>query len=248
MIPHVTEFMCGAGGGTEGMLQAGAEVIGIDIDPNCEQWYPKPARFIHHDVFTVEEMLDWPQILERTDLFWAGPKCEGNSRATNIRAKNSDHSDQIARVRKMFVQFGKPYVIENVPEACYKFHRMRADVKLNGYTLGLMLDRLRVFEISGFTVAQPRYIEKNEVPPEKQQKCSVYGRLISSKRKGGNERYLFEKHWRPIEMGITHIPVNAGSSPDKETGRTYNLLALAIPPAFSKYIIEQFMKWRTTIE
>jgi len=243
-MTNVLEFMCGAGGATLGFLQAGANVVGIDIDPACERHYPKPARFICHDVFTIESILDWPQLLKWTDLFWAGPECEGNSRATKIRGDQSEHEDQIARVRAMFQRFGKPYVIENVPEAATKFHRMRADITLNGYTVGLMLDRPRVFEISGFTAVQPRYITRDEVPLDKRQKCSVFGRLVSSTKKGGHERYEHDKYWRPIQMGIDHIPVNAGSSPDPETGRTYNLLALAVPPAMAEYLIKQFIKWR----
>ncbi len=242
---NVLELFCGAGGAAMGMIQAGASVTGVDRDPHCAPFYP--GRFILCDVFQIERrLMDWSYIIEQTDLVWAGPKCEGNSIATNIRADNADHTDQIAPTRAMIERWGKPYVIENVPQAATKFHRMRADVKLNGYSMKppLMLDRPRVFEVSGFHVEQPRYIEKKDVPPEKRQKCSVFGRLISSKKKGGNPRYEYEKHWRPIEMDITHIPVNVNSSKDPETGRDYNLLALAIPPPFSKYIIEQFIAWR----
>jgi hypothetical protein len=238
----ILELFCGAGGDTPGMIAAGARVIGVDRDPRCEQFYP--GRFICHDVFTIEQVLDWQHIIDSTDLVWLSPKCEGNSHATNIRASNADHADQIGPARAMVEKWGKPYIIENVPEAAGKFHRMRADIKLNGYTVGLMLDRPRVFEISGFTAVQPRYITKNEVTEANRQKCSVFGRLVSSKNKGGHERYEHDKYWRPIQMGIDHIPVNAGSSPDPETGRTYNLLALAVPPAMAEYLVKQFIKWR----
>jgi len=240
---HVLELFCGAGGAAMGMIQAGASVTGVDRDPHCAPFYP--GRFILCDVFKVERLMDWSFIISRADLVWAGPKCEGNSPATNMRASNADHADQIGPTREMIERWGKPYVIENVPQAATKFHRMRADIKLNGYSMTppLELARERVFECS-FPVVQPRYITRTEVPAEKRQKCSVYGRLVSSPRKGGNERYEFEKKWRPIQMGIDFIPVNAGSSKDPETGRDYNLLALAIPPAFSKYIIEQFITWR----
>jgi DNA (cytosine-5)-methyltransferase 1 len=250
---NVTEFMCGAGGATMGYLQAGCDVIGVDIDPACGRHYPKAARFIHHDVFTVEQMLDWPQILEWTDLLHAGPECEGNSVATKIRGDQSIHEDQIGRVRDMFERFGKPYVIENVPQAESEHHRMRNDLELCGYEFGrtipgpkYRLERHRIFEIHGFTVPQPVHVPHSEIPAEERQVTSVFGRLVSSKRKGGHEKYLVAKYWRPIQMGIDHIPVNAGSSKHAITGKTYNLLALAIPPAYTRYIAEYFIKSKVT--
>jgi len=225
-----------------GIIQAGCDVVGVDIDPRCKKHYP--GKFVLHDALRIESLreLDGSRFVDQFDAFWASPKCEGNSRATKIRGNQADHVDQITPVRAMLQRIGKPYIIENVPEAESEHHRMRKDVELCGYMFGLQLERHRIFECS-FPVAQPRHVPHGEIPKEKRQVCSVFGRLVSSKRKGGHERYLLEKQWRPVEMGIDHIPVNAGSSPDRETGKTYNLLALAIPPAFSKYLVEQCIAW-----
>lgn len=240
------DLFCGAGGAAMGIIQAGCDVHGVDIDPRCKAYYP--GKFTRYDALKIESLreLDGSRFMDQFDAFWASPKCEGNSRMTNLRASNGDHSDQIAPIREILDRTGKPYIIENVPEAATKFHRMRADVELCGVMFGRLLYKHRVFEIHGFHAEQPPHPwrkDHKDVPPELRQKYSVVGRPVSTVRNGGNDRYLDLVHWWPIQMGITHVPVSAQSSPDKETGRTYSMFSLAIPPAFSKYLVEQCVAW-----
>ena len=130
-----------------------------------------------------------------------------------------------------------PVIIENVPAAAYEHHAMRADLDLDGYMFGLRLDRHRVFECS-FPVTQLPHVETRNIPPEKRQLFSVVGRLVSTTKHGGHERYEQMKYWWPIQMGLPHIPMNV------TTWDGHNAFSEAIPPAFSKYIIEQFIKSR----
>ena len=220
---NVLEWFCGGGGAAIGMLQAGCDVTGVDIDPLCSKWYP--GRFILHDVFTLHQMLDWPQILAKTDLIWASPKCQHHSSMTRIRGDPANHPDQIPQTREMLGALGKPYIIENVPGA-----PLRKDLELCGLMFGLPLYRHRIFECS-FPVKQPSHPKHTG-----QQKFSVVGRLVSTKRKGGSKRYQEMKAAWPIAMGITHISVNASTTDG------HNMFSQAIPPAFSTYLIEQFKK------
>lgn len=222
---HVLEFMCGGGGAAAGMIQAGAEVVGVDIDPLCAKWYP--GRFILHDVFTIESILDWERLLAWSDLNWGSPVCRRYSVMTAIRGDQSAHPDQVPRLRAMFQRLGKPYIIENVPGA-----PLRKDVELCGLMFKLRSYRHRIFETS-FPVEQPFHPKH-----EGQQKYSIVGRLVSTTRRGGNKAYQEMKAEWPEAMGITHINVNASTTDG------HNMFSQAIPPAFSKYLIEQFVKWR----
>lgn len=238
------DVFSGRGGVAMGMIQAGAKVIGVDIDPGCGDYYP--GEFHQGRFENIEKiiMLDGTKLVDQKfDLAWFSCPCQFATAMRNIRGKDKQHPNYIPAARNLAMRLGIPYIIENVPAAAYKYHAMRADVKLNGYSVKdingepLMLDRPRVFETS-FPVEQPKYIEKKDVPPEKRQKYSVVGRLVSTIKNGGNARYEDMKHWWPIEMGLYHIPLNI------TTFDGHNAFSEAIPPAFSRYLIEQFIKWK----
>jgi hypothetical protein len=82
---------------------------------------------------------------------------------------------------------------------------------------------------------QPQHVEHAG-----QQEFSVVGRLVSTKRNGGPERYQRMKDAWPEAMGITHIPLNVTMTDGQ------NMFSQAVPPCFSKYIAEQFLKWRAS--
>ncbi len=218
---RILDLFCGGGGTAMGMIQAGCEVIGVDIDPRCKKWYP--GIFIRHNVFALDQMLDWPRILAKTNLIWASPTCRKWSTMTQVRGDPDDHPDQIGDTRKMLEHLDKPYIIENVPKA-----PLRKDVWLCGLMFNLPLYRHRIFECS-FPVAQPEHPKHAG-----QQKYSVVGRVSTQKQHGSEGYYKVKAAW-PIAMGISHIGVNA------TTASGHNMFSQAIPPAFSKYLIEQFI-------
>jgi len=229
------ELFCGGGGATAGMIEAGCEVWGVDIDPACGKYYPKQfAHFICDDVFKLASRieLDGGRFLDRRFLLaWASPKCQRFSRMTRIRGEADDHPNQIPATRALLQQLGIPYIIENVPEAR---DFMRVDVELCGLMFGLDLYKHRIFECS-FPVVQPPHVKHDG-----QQEFSVVGRLVSTKRNGGAALYQKMKQAWPKAMGITHINVNASTSDG------HNMFSQAIPPAYSKYLVQQFIAWRNS--
>lgn len=206
----------------------------MDIDPKCERFYP--GHFICDDVFKLASRveLDGRRFLDRYfDFAWASPKCQHFSSMTRIKGKAENHANQIPATRQLLDSLGIPYVIENVPQAC---EAMRVDLELCGLMFGLKLYRHRIFEVHGFHVAQPLHLDHAG-----QQEFSVVGRLVSTKRNGGPERYQQMKAAWPAAMGIDHIPLNVNTTDG------HNMFSQAIPPAFSKYIAEQFLlQWRAS--
>src|SRR5271157_1266781 len=218
------DLFCGYGGSGKGIMNAGCEVTGIDIDPKCKEYYP--GRFIeanlvredrngrkYIDITSFRE-LDGSRLLDKIDAVDASCPCQHFSKMTAIRGDFSSHPDLIGMTRDALDDAGKPYWIENVLGA-----PLRQDVIIYGYMVDLPLLRPRAFECS-FPVEQPPILSKNEIPEALRQHYSVVGRLVSTKRRGGNERYLDMKYWWPIQMGIDWIPVNLQtSSGQNEIGR-----------------------------
>lgn len=204
-----------------GLIQAGHRVTGVDIKKSAGKYYP--GTFIHANAMKI---LSWRSLsgsfLEGFDLIWASPPCQGWSTVTQ-RWINQDPAKYakkypvlIPRLRAILQQSGKPYIIENVPGA-----PLEHPVELCGLMFGLSLYRHRHFECS-FPVVQPTHIKHDG-----QQPFSVYGNPRSNPKQGEVYSELV-KSW-PGQMGLYHIP--AGS----------RFFAEAIPPAFSKYLIEQFL-------
>jgi len=94
----------------------------------------------------------------------------------------------------------------------------------------LKLYHHRIFECS-FPVAQPDHPEHDH-----QQAYSVVGRPASGGRQQRDYQSMVAT-W-PVAMGIPDISVNASTSGGG------NMFSQAIPPAFAKYLVEQFLTWR----
>ncbi len=117
--PIVLDFFCGAGGASYGYVKAGFRVIGFDLDPLMLKRYPWECYQVD-----AREVLDhlvcfgeWRGIrLENVVLIHASPPCEGYSKTARIG--NADAAEMlIDYIRFDLLALGKPYVIENVPEA-----------------------------------------------------------------------------------------------------------------------------------
>ncbi len=226
----VFDGFCGMGGAALGMIQAGAMPTGVDNARAFKKGNPRyPGHFRWGNVLTVESWrtLDGKSFTDQFDLLWFSPPCQGYSPMTNIIGSNDNHPRLIPEVRAMADRIGKPYIIENVEGAKAE---LVDPIMLCGYMFGLRLQHHRCFEIHGFKVVVPEHHCRDEQPEEKRQKYSVVGNPVSCPRK--NIDYADVVRERPLAMGITHIP----------TGSRW--FAEAIPPAYSKYIIEQFIRWR----
>jgi len=128
------DLFCGAGGAGEGYKRAGFEIVGVDIkdQPNY------PYRFIKADALYWLEA--WG---EEYDVIHASPPCQSYSAMQNIHKNKDKHPDLIEPTRKLLIETGKPYVIENVVGA-----PLRIDLLLCGTMFKLPIARHRIFESS----------------------------------------------------------------------------------------------------
>jgi DNA (cytosine-5)-methyltransferase 1 len=132
------DLFCGAGGASDGLVKAGFDVVGVDIEPQPEY----PFTFVQDDA------LAYP--LDGFDLIWASPKCQ----AFTVYKRRPNHvrpvENQIPDVRARLREHGTPHVIENVPGA-----PLESPIILCGSMFGLDVKRHRGFETSFQVVAPP---------------------------------------------------------------------------------------------
>jgi len=225
------DLYCGAGGAGQGLADAGFEVFGVDMNPQKNY----PFEFHLEDVLKLSAGL-----LSEFDFIWASPPCQAHSCMTKRwgNRKIKEHLDLIPDTRKLLNASGVPYVIENVVGA-----PLINPVMLCGSMFGLQtqhgsqLRRHRLFEAT-FPI-EPLKCKHN-----KGSVIGVYGGgqhperripptiCVCGHQRGkagtGEEHLNFGIQDRRDAMGIQWM-----------TGKE---LSQAIPPAYSKYIAEQFLK------
>lgn len=91
-----------------GYARAGFEVEGVDIYP--QRTYP----FVFHE---QEALYFLEKNAHRYDAFAASPPCQGHSNTKYLHAGHEEIPDQVVPTREALASLGKPYIIENVPEA-----------------------------------------------------------------------------------------------------------------------------------
>lgn len=110
-MPILLDLYCGAGGAARGYALAGWTIVGVDNDPARLAEYP----YAHHQGDALEFLYLHGQ---EFDAIHASPDCRGYSRGTVALPDRLDRYDrQIAAVRDLLRETGKPYVIENVADA-----------------------------------------------------------------------------------------------------------------------------------
>jgi DNA (cytosine-5)-methyltransferase 1 len=207
MRPKLLDLCCGAGGASVGYHLAGFEVTGIDIakQPNY------PYEFKRINAFNAE--------LSNYDAIHASPECQGYCWSTTVARKAGKvYSDDIAAVRELLIESGKPYVIENVPTA-----PLINPTYLEGTMFGLNVIRRRGFE-TNWWLQQPRFRPKkkpikrpHKITGEMIQK-SAYCQVTTSGSDGWSCRVA---DWR-VAMGIDWM--------------TRSEIKEAIPPAYTEYV------------
>jgi DNA (cytosine-5)-methyltransferase 1 len=113
--PRLLDLFCGAGGAAMGYHRAGFEVVGVDIRPQPHY----PFEFIEADALTYFQLLqDWRQIPAlRFDAIHASPPCLPFSKAGARWKDREIGPDLLTPTRSLLEATGRPYVIENVPQA-----------------------------------------------------------------------------------------------------------------------------------
>lgn len=211
-------FCCG-GGASAGYNKAGFEVTGIDIKP--QRGYP--FYFIQDDALNY--LLKYGK---NYDIIHASPPCQGYSKHVSskdsefVPTRGKNEPKLIDSVRNVLIQIGKPYIIENVMGA-------KSDLKWNlllcGTMFNLPISRHRLFECS-FSINQP----------------------IHPKCRGVAKKFALENNWDYRDMSVTGKGRNVGTS-DRwkqilgiDWGLRQSQISEAIPPSYTKYIGEEWLK------
>ena len=211
-MPKLLDLFCCCGGISKGYHNNGFECTGVDINDN----HKYPYNFIQSDVFELQL-----SFFEQFDIIHASPPCHRFVWGNHNKEK---YPDLIDKTRQLLKKTGKPYVIENVPNA-----PLRKDLLLCGEMFnGLRVLRHRRFEIEGFTVLQPIH-GKHKAPIHKNK--SYYASIAGH----GGESYSYNiNDWKKA-IGIDWVN-------DKKH------LTQMIPPKYSEYISKFFYEHNTIID
>jgi DNA (cytosine-5)-methyltransferase 1 len=218
-VVRALDLFAGAGGATRGLQQAGFHVTGVDIEPQ--------PHYCGDDFIQADALATPLDVLRRFDFIWASPPCQGFT-ALRHAPGTKTHPDLITPNRELLRRSGKPYVIENVPGA-----PLIDPVTLCGSMFGLVapggagLQRHRLFETS-FPLTPPGLCQHTWLT------LGVYGAHVRDRRRPAG------KHHRPgsnlpREHAYIAFGVPLGSM-------TLAELSEAIPPAYSRYVAEAFLR------
>lgn len=229
---RLLDLCCGEGGASRGYAQAGFDVFGIDTDPSRLNHYPYDCDRADAIEYVLAHGHEY-------DLIHASPPCTGYSIATSgIPDRYTRYTRLIPAVRAACTDTGTPYIIENVYGAR---HEMRDPLLLCGrmFALGthdadgryVVLDRHRLFE-STVPLTAPRHPDhhRGKVPV-----AGVYG--------GGSVDRARAKYIR--RGGYTPHP-NIRRTLMDVPWMTNQGVALAIPPAYTRHLGSQIVRYLTT--
>jgi DNA (cytosine-5)-methyltransferase 1 len=222
---NALDLYCGAGGAARGLQQAGFHVVGVDDQPQPR--YCGDA-FVKADALEYLKNAD----LDRFDFIWASPPCQRHTALKSApNAKGAAHRDWIPATRELLKRSGKPYCIENVIGApligpttlCGSMFRLQAPG-------GAALRRHRLFEAS-FPLTAPSPCRHGSGPV-----IGVYGAHVRDRRRprGLNHRSGSNGPWAHAFMAMG---LAVGSM-------TLAELSEAIPPAYARFVAENFLRRR----
>ncbi len=136
--PRALDLFCCAGGASTGLVAAGFDVLGVDIEEQPE--YPF--------AFRCSDALTFP--LDGFDLIWASPKCQAFTAYKRRPSHVRPAENLIPAIRARLRASGIPYIIENVVGA-----PLESPSLLCGSMFGLDVQRHRLFETSFPVLAPP---------------------------------------------------------------------------------------------
>ena len=202
---RLLDLFCGAGGASMGYHRAGFEVVGVDIRPQRNY----PFTFVQADA------LEFP--LDGFDAIHASPPCQRFSDLAKRNGNGADWPDYIAPIRGRLIEWGGPWVIENVEGAPL----------INPIVLcGTMFPGLRVI--------RHRLFESNmeiTVPPHPRHPLV----FTHDKRKA---------HYGRLDQNTSFVQVTGGGNCTVANARaamgipwmTKDEINEAIPPAYTEFI------------
>jgi DNA (cytosine-5)-methyltransferase 1 len=132
--PRLLDLFCGGGGASAGYVEAGFDVVGVDIEPQAHY----PFEFHQADAL---KWLDWMNPGAFAAVH-ASPPCQKFTAYRRRGAGVGDgYPDLIEPVRDLLERSGLPWVMENVAKS-----PVRPMVHLCGSSFGLDVRRHRWFE------------------------------------------------------------------------------------------------------
>jgi DNA (cytosine-5)-methyltransferase 1 len=216
----VLDLFCGVGGASHGYFLAGAtHITGVDIEAQPQY----PYTFVQ--MCAVEFLRT--QDISQYDFIHASPPCLAHTLANaTAKKKGKRYEDFIDIIRELLIASGKPYCIENVPNA-----GLKNAVRLQGAHFGLPIIRKRDFECNFFLLCPASINQKNEVMQGKSVTVAgnAYqnGSPFKGKLKGMENLTMLQT--RKLAMQIPW------ASNKKQVNN-------AIPPLYTKYIFEMFLQ------
>lgn len=212
----MADLFCGAGGAARGLQQAGFRVVGFDIKPQ-----PRYAgdEFHQQDALMVD--------LSRFDAVWASPPCQAYSTVSgrSRKAGSRDYPDLVEPVRRKLAATSLPYIIENVPGA-----PLEGAVLVCGSSFGLNVRRHRLFEFghadAPLTLPCAHHWQKPRFRSLDSRSKTGMASVIGVH---GHLNYRGDFELRCEAMDIDWM--------------TNEELSQAIPPAYSKFLGEQLIKY-----
>lgn len=215
------DLCCKAGGASMGYYQGATdlglqiEITGIDIEPQPNY----PFTFIQADAVEYLAMHH-----HHYTHIHASPPCQMYTNSTApMRMAGKEYRDNLAEIRQLMIQAGKPAIIENVPQA-----PMAPDVVLRGDMFGLKVIRKRHFELVNWFMMKPGLPTKKGMVKAGDY-VSVFGNAnlqSGCKRLKGFEDKTILESWKHA-MGCHWM------KKDRE-------LSEAIPPAYTRYLSHKF--------
>lgn len=218
----VLDLFCGAGGASMGLHQAWpkAKIVGVDIVVQPHYlWADKGFTFIKADA--IEFLQD---VAIRPDFIWASPPCQGYSHTNVING----YANTLARYPRLITKVrnlittnfpGVPYCIENVVNAPLRNH-----IQL----CGNMFPELNVFRHRWFECNFPVVEPYHEPHPNR----------LATKRAS----FFNGQDGSRISVVGHQFSVRKGSRAMNIYWMNREELAEAVPPAYSRYIAQQYLK------
>lgn len=209
--PRALDLYCGAGGASAGLMQAGFEVVGVDIVKRPSY----PYKFLQANVLELSA-----SFLKKFDYVRASPPCQKFCAYKRREGVAEGAVNLIPQTRELLIAAGVPYDIENVEGAREELH---TPVCLCGSMFGLDVKRHRLFE-TNWKIEQlackHEIWEGNSFPQATNRK---------------NRR-------KTMEIGVYRIPLAEQRAAMGISWMNLAELSLAIPPSYTKWIGEQFLK------
>lgn len=128
------DLFCGAGMAADGYVNAGWEVVGVDINPQPDY----PYEFVQADALTYP--------LVGFDAIHSSPPCQFITRARKLRDAQKGKSrsgDLLTPILKRMRELNVPWVVENVEDAR---DYLPGAVRVCGSAFGLDVQRHRLFQ------------------------------------------------------------------------------------------------------